>query len=207
MVNSKAAAIPAVGSGFVVPGLRFGLPRADPAVLCRRPMDGRDAHSHDGLERGEEGNYWAGVREHAPADRDDEARDQHLFAGADAAGAVRQRAGAALWRGGDPRLSRDRHGSRRLSRSRPARRGRDRLADRRRSLAEQPGRGRRLCRDHRADLRRGGSGRVRRHHARPARRHGHAEPGGWRGTVAEAAARDRPGDPDRGIARHARQSL
>ena len=38
---------------------------------------------------------------HAPVDRDDEARDQHLFAGADAAGALRQRAGTALWRGGD----------------------------------------------------------------------------------------------------------
>ena len=36
-----------------------------------------------------------------------------------------------------------------------------------------PGRGRRLCRDHRADLRGGGGGRVRRHHARPARRDGH----------------------------------
>ena len=51
------------------------------------------------------------------------------------------------------------------------------------------------------------AGRVRRHHARPARRDGHAEPGGWRGPVPEAAARDRPEDADRGLARHARQPL
>ena len=89
-------------------------------------------------------NRNEGGTDHAPADRDDEARDQHLLAGADAAGAVRQWSGAALWRGGDPRLSRHRHRARRLSRSRRARGRRNRLADRRRRLAERPGRGRRL---------------------------------------------------------------
>ena len=114
---------------------------------------------------------------------------------------------AALWRGGDPRLSRHRHRARRLSRSRRARTSRDRLADRRRRLAERPGRGRRLQAHYRHDLRGGGARRVRRHHARSARRDGHREPGGWRGRVPEAAARDRPQDADRRLARHARQSL
>ena len=58
-----------------------------------------------------------------------------------------------------------------------------------------------------SDLRGGCARRLRRHHARPARCDGHREPGGWRGRVPEAAARDRPGDADRRLARHARQSL
>ena len=49
--------------------------------------------------------------------------------------------------------------------------------------------------------------RVRRHHARSARRDGHREPGGRRGRIPEAAPRDRPEDPDRRVARHARQPL
>src|ERR1051325_3019357 len=59
---------------------------------------------------------------HAPVDRDDEARDQHLFACADAARAFRARAGTALRRCRDPRLSRYRLGARRLSRLGRARR-------------------------------------------------------------------------------------
>src|SRR3984893_282789 len=75
--------------------------------------------------------------DHAPVDRDDEARDQHLLAGADAAVAI----SPALWRSGGPRLSRHRHRARRLSRSRRARGGRNRIADRRRLSAEWSGRG------------------------------------------------------------------
>ncbi len=73
--------------------------------------------------------------------------------------------------------------------------------------AERAGRGRRLYRDHRLHLRRGRKGRVRRHHARSARRDGDAKPRGRRGAIPEAAARDRPGDPNRGFARHACQPL
>ena len=86
--------------------------------------------------QGENGGSQGRELPDAPADRDDEARDQHLLAGADAARALWPRPGAALWRGGDPRLSRHRLGARRLSRSRRARGGGDRAADRRRRAAE-----------------------------------------------------------------------
>ena len=143
----------------------------------------------------------------APADRDDEARDQHLFAGADAAGAVWPWAGAALRRGGDRGLSGHRLGARRLSRPGGARGRRGRAADRRRRAAEPTGRRRRVRAYRRHDLRRGGERRFRRHHARPARRDGHREPRGRRGRTPAPHPRDRPDDADRRVARHARQPL
>ncbi len=90
-------------------------------------------------------------------------------------------AGAALWRCGDPGLSRHRIGSRGLSRSGRARRGGGGRADRRRCAAEPCGRGCRLRAHGRHYLRRRRKGRVRRHHARPARCDGDREFRGRRG--------------------------